>query len=48
VRYNYPPALVTAATDAAAEAFDLVRRNVAPFDGTAAEGWKERGFALAG
>jgi hypothetical protein len=47
VRYGYPPELVTAATDAAAEALDLVRRNVAPFDGTAM-GWKERGVALDG
>jgi uncharacterized protein len=48
VRYGYPPELVTAATNAAAESLDLVRRNVAPFDGTAAERWKEQGFALAG
>ena len=48
VRYRYPQELVTAATEAAAEALELVRRNAAPFDGTAAERWKERGFALAG
>ena len=48
VRYGYPPELVAAATKAGAEALDLVRRNVAPFDGSTAEAWKERGFALAG
>jgi protein associated with RNAse G/E len=48
VRYGYPADLIAAAEHAAAAAFDLVQRNVAPFDGVAARHWMERGFALAG
>ena len=42
VRYGYPDDLIAQAEAATAEAYDLLTRNVAPFDGVAAAGWIAR------
>ena len=39
---GYPPDVVAAAEKATAEVFDLVLREVAPFDGTTTQAWIER------
>jgi len=43
--FGYPPDVVGAAERATAEVFDLVSREVAPFDGTAAAAWIEHARA---